>query len=122
MHLDILVYRKAVNKVESIQTEGMWIGVLDNVADMTNDMRFTIEPGDTILLCTDGIVEAIHKNYNKHKKDKLRNMFGTKKLIEILHEYGKLTPHTIVEKLLEELHSKYVCDDDVTLLALKRLE
>jgi len=43
-------------------------------------------------------------------------------LKDILCEYGKLTPNRVVDKLLEELRSKYLWDDDVTLLALKRLE
>jgi serine phosphatase RsbU (regulator of sigma subunit) len=57
LHQDILVYRVKTGVVESITTSGIWIGVLDDIGTLLEDASFTVDPGDVILLFTDGITE-----------------------------------------------------------------
>lgn len=57
LHQDILVFRAATHTVERIETRGVWIGVLEEMGRVLHDDRFELEPGDTMLLFTDGIVE-----------------------------------------------------------------
>ncbi|MBN2533860.1 MAG: AAA family ATPase [Spirochaetales bacterium] len=121
MHLDILIYRASANTVERIATNGVWIGLIDNIDSINKDRKFTMQPGDMLLLHTDGINEAWEKTWGKSKSGP-RKMFGVKKLAEMLCEYGNGSPGNMVEKLLYELREYYEWDDDITLVALKRLD
>jgi histidine kinase len=121
MHLDVLVYRALAKTVDRIATSGMWIGLIDNIDKINKDRKFTMQPGDMLLLYTDGINEAWEKTPGG-KRSGLRKMFDIKKLIEMLCEYGTVSPQNMVNKLLYELREHYEWDDDITLLALKRLD
>jgi len=57
LHQDILVYRARTRQVERVQTRGVWIGVLDDIAGLVEDDRLELSSGDTLLLFTDGLTE-----------------------------------------------------------------
>ncbi|HNV47237.1 MAG TPA: PP2C family protein-serine/threonine phosphatase [Spirochaetota bacterium] len=111
LHLDILVYRARDGAVESIPTEGMWLGIRPEIGEFTRDGSFQIDPGDVMLLYTDGVIEA---------KDVLGAQFGGAALARILAAHGRDDTRTILEKIIEQL-SLYRPDDDATLVILKRL-
>lgn len=57
-HLDLLVYRAVSDAVEALPTEGVWLGILDEIGALSSDRTLRLEPGDRLLLFTDGILEA----------------------------------------------------------------
>ena len=59
LHQDILVYRAAAGAVERVETRGMWIGPVDDIAPMLRDDTLELGHGDIVLLFTDGITEAM---------------------------------------------------------------
>jgi serine phosphatase RsbU (regulator of sigma subunit) len=59
LHQDVLVFRAASGEVERFETRGLWIGVVDDVSTLLDDDEFQLEPGDLLLLHTDGITETI---------------------------------------------------------------
>jgi predicted ATPase/serine phosphatase RsbU (regulator of sigma subunit) len=59
LHQDILVYRAAARAVERVETRGMWIGPVDDIAPMLRDDTLELAQGDIVLLFTDGITEAM---------------------------------------------------------------
>jgi len=59
LHQDILVYRAATRAVERVETHGMWIGPVDDIAPMLRDDTLELAHGDIVLLFTDGITEAV---------------------------------------------------------------
>lgn len=58
LHQDILVYRAATDTVETLPTDGMWLGLVDDVAPLLEDATFSLAPGDALVLHTDGVTEA----------------------------------------------------------------
>jgi histidine kinase len=59
LHEDILVHRVASNTVERLETRGVWIGLLEDIDGLVEDDSFEMDPGDVLLLYTDGITEAL---------------------------------------------------------------
>jgi serine phosphatase RsbU (regulator of sigma subunit) len=59
LHQDILIYRAATRAVERVETRGMWIGPVDDIAPLLRDDTLELASGDIVLLFTDGITEAM---------------------------------------------------------------
>ena len=111
-HQDIMIYRAAQQKVETITTAGTWIGLTSNIVSILKDYTIKIEPDDVILLFTDGITEAM---------DTEGTMYGYESLKESLLKHAEKPVETIIENILKEgLGHLNKQDDDITLLAVKR--
>lgn len=111
LHQDILIYRAGSKKLEAVESNGMWIGVVEDMKGMVEDAKIALKPGDVMLLYTDGITEA----WNRNSTDE---MFGEKKLIEILQKMGDHSSEDIKNKVLEELKD-YTTSDDFTIFIMK---
>jgi predicted ATPase/serine phosphatase RsbU (regulator of sigma subunit) len=59
LHQDILIYRADARAVERVETRGMWIGPIDDIAPLLRDETLQLTNGDIVLLYTDGITEAM---------------------------------------------------------------
>lgn len=57
-HEDILLCRSGASACERIATRGTWLGIVDDIGATTHDAELTLDPGDLLALCTDGILEA----------------------------------------------------------------
>ncbi len=57
-HEEMLVYRRASSRTEIIATSGTWLGVVPDVASVTNESSFTLDRGDVLVLFTDGVTEG----------------------------------------------------------------
>ncbi|MCP4104551.1 MAG: AAA family ATPase [Desulfobacteraceae bacterium] len=117
LHEDILVYRSETSEIEKLETDGMWIGMIDDVEGMMTDNEFYMEAGDTMLLYTDGITESIPKDA---KDDSDSDLFGDDRLNDILQQNGDRSCEEIRTEILTTLDN-YRCVDDITMVALKRL-
>jgi serine phosphatase RsbU (regulator of sigma subunit) len=119
LHQDIMVYRKRDGAVECIDTNGMWIGILDDLSGKVADGAFTMLEGDTLLLYTDGITEAWGKGTVKDLRGPDTQMFGVDRLKEIFRKTGDRSIDEIKNSILEAL-GNYTCNDDVTMILLRR--
>ncbi len=45
-HQNIIIFRKETGKIESIKTDGMWLGMVDDIADMVKDDELKLNVGD----------------------------------------------------------------------------
>lgn len=111
LHQDIIIYRSEKKEVELIETNGMWIGIMDEIGAMLDMQQLSLNPRDVMLLFTDGIVEATNEN---------KEMYSDKKLEQVFKELGHLPPKEIQDGILESL-SGYTCNDDVTMIIFKRV-
>lgn len=111
-HQDILIYRAATRRIEQIETRGVWLGVLPSIDDLLPEDQIRLEPGDIMLLFTDGITEA---------KVSKRKMLLTKGLVQLFEEAVKSSGSVegIITQLVEKT-SPFAIDDDLTLIAVKR--
>jgi serine phosphatase RsbU (regulator of sigma subunit) len=113
-HEDILVLRAAENKVESIATPGIWAGITNTPrSEALVDSSLTLAPGDTLLLYTDGALEAAAQSGEHFGIDRLRT--------ELL-----CAAHLPIPALLAQLQNTILSfqttqQDDITLLALRYL-
>ena len=73
-----------------------------------------LERGSTLLLYTDGIVEAANER---------QEMFGEHRLIHLMREHRRCSPKEICQAVLQEvqIHNRLVeYSDDKTLVVIKR--
>lgn len=113
LHQDILVYRFASAQVDIYHSKGRWIGMdMEIYSKKVNfeDQELFLAAGDTLLLYTDGIVEA---------RDSRGKMYGREALSEFLKSHGALSPAAIKKALLDEIKLHHV-QDDLTFLVIKK--
>jgi serine phosphatase RsbU (regulator of sigma subunit)/anti-sigma regulatory factor (Ser/Thr protein kinase) len=108
-----LPYHRHGNQVEEMRATGMPLGLMP---DMHYEEKETfLEPGDSILLYSDGLVEA-------HNAD--REMFSFPRLMQLVGESSGGTE--LIDFLLAQLATftgpGWEQEDDVTLVALQRCE
>ena len=60
-HTDLLVYRKKTASVERLPTDGLWLGLVEDLSPATRDHEVTLDPGDVALFHTDGVTEAANE-------------------------------------------------------------
>lgn len=115
LHQDIMVYRKNAKAVHLIETRGMWIGVEENIKGMFKNDDIHLDPGDIMMIYTDGVTEAILKESAGNA-----SMFGEEKLKQILRDRGEEKAEIIKCAIMDALE-QYRCADDTTFLVIKRL-
>lgn len=110
-HQDILVLRARTHRVERISTPGPWIGIRAHISDLARDERFQLEPGDVLVLYTDGVTEAMNAD---------GELFELERLCEALEEVPERTPAEIRDHLLVKVESwSAQTTDDITLLVAR---
>lgn len=112
-HEDILVLRAAKGEVESIATPGIWAGITNTPAtEAIVDSSLVLEPGDTMLLYTDGALEAAGQD----------DRFGIERLrAELLRTSGLPVPEVVSRLQHAVLSFQTEQQDDITLVALRYL-
>jgi len=110
LHEDILIRRAATGKVEAVETDGMWIGLEPDISQWLSTDTLKLEPGDCMVLFTDGITEAW---------DRDGNLFGDERLMRIIEESGDSPASEIHKNIITALES-WDKPDDVTLVVVRR--
>jgi sigma-B regulation protein RsbU (phosphoserine phosphatase) len=98
-------------QVHEVELTGLPLGVLgDSEYDEQSTM---LRHGDTVLLYTDGVVEAINGQ---------GEIFGYERLTQVLHAAEGLKPRALLAMLLHELRAWSGTDqaDDITMVILRR--
>ena len=113
-HQDIFVYRSEEKRVETVKTNGFWIGLKDDLRDAFDIGEFRMKDGDVILLHTDGVTELMNEK---------EEMFGQERLVESFQ--NSITANSDIEISLELILAdikKFSAefDDDLTLLLVRK--
>jgi serine phosphatase RsbU (regulator of sigma subunit)/ligand-binding sensor domain-containing protein len=111
LHQDIMIYRANQKTVELVETVGMWLGMTDQITNMLSEGQLVLHPDDCMLLYTDGIPEA---------RDNENKMYSEAKLATTFQDLGDLPAENIKNGIIQSLNG-YTCDDDVTLVLVKRI-
>lgn len=110
LHQDIYVFRAATGTVDVIETNGMWLGFMEDLGRLNRDFEFTLHVGDTLLLYTDGITEAMSPH---------GELFSNERLKQVFESLGGRDPEGIKRGILDAAN-EYTMKDDVTLFVMKR--
>ena len=111
-----LLYSARHGQVIDLHPKGIAIGLDREGALFSSQLetqKFTLQPGDILVLYTDGIVEG---------KDPSGNDFGDDRLHQLITETRELSAQEILNTILQDLqaHQKSAeQSDDITLLVLK---
>jgi serine phosphatase RsbU (regulator of sigma subunit) len=111
-HQDLLVWRQATGRVETVSNEGCWIGVVPDVGDSSPDSFVPLARGDAALFFTDGITEAANKE---------GEMYGEERLAAAFAPLATAAPAHAIRTLLAEV-ARFTARqaDDMTLVIVRR--
>lgn len=114
-HEEIIVVRTDGN-IELIDTMdlGFPVGLEEDIADFVSHVQVHLDPGDVVVLYTDGITEAVNVN---------KVYYGIERLCEVAKENRYKTAEEIRQAVIDHLRQhidKHKVFDDITLVVLKQ--
>ncbi len=107
-----LPYRRTTEGIDELWATGMPLGLMP---DMTyEEKETTLEPGETLLLSSDGLVEA---------HDRTGEMFSFPRIKSIMarHPGGAELLNVLLEELVTFTGPEYEQEDDISLVTVQRL-
>ncbi|WP_333231923.1 AAA family ATPase [Microcoleus sp. AT9_A2] len=114
-HEEIIVVRTDGN-IERIDTMelGFPLGLEEDIADFVSQIQVHLNPGDVVVLYTDGITEAVNIN---------KVYYGIERLCQVTKENRHKTAEEIRQAVIDHLLQhidKHKVFDDITLVVLKQ--
>jgi len=112
-HAPALVYQAASGQFIELESTGLPLGVIVPMQYPLGP-AITLQPGDLMLLATDGIIESF---------DKRGEQFGVQRLKQLIVKLARAPIQDVVRSIGREVELHYVGDsppDDLTVLALRR--
>lgn len=115
LHQSLLIFRSASKQVEELESQGVWLGITDEIQGMNEDCRVDFAPGDALLLYTDGLTEARRSE----------NMSSLLNLAPIMTRYqescrGQASSVAVTQDILA-LTQDCIIKDDISVVALRNL-
>lgn len=109
-HEDILVCRRS-GAIEQIETPGAWLAAVPDVSAMNVDRHLALDPGDTLVLFTDGITEAMNA---------ARDQFDLPRVIAAIERTRKQPVAAICDAILDDVKAFMEKQtDDLTLIVAR---
>jgi len=115
-HVPTLHFDSKSSKSAYLGVDGLGLGILRNklYENHVEEKTFTYQQGDTLVLFTDGIIEA---------KNHLGKQFGFERLRSLLEVYHEYSSKEIQAKLIDSLHhfvgGDGQIDDDYSMMVVK---
>jgi sigma-B regulation protein RsbU (phosphoserine phosphatase) len=105
------VLRRNSGLVERLDKGGMPLGILDDAA--FESARVVLDPGDWLLVFTDGLVEAVNGSDEE---------YGEQRMLNLLHASASVTPDQVLRRMMIDVDAFVGTTpqhDDITCLLMK---
>ncbi|MCA9875223.1 MAG: SpoIIE family protein phosphatase [Anaerolineales bacterium] len=116
-HNPPFIWRTASGEIEDLTTHGIVLGVLPAIE--LDECQTTLAPGDTLILYTDGVTEAVNEAYEEFGEERLKTA-----VIDTLSQNPAATAEELAGVILQTFQT-YVGampqSDDFTLVVIRRL-
>ncbi|MFZ5893201.1 MAG: SpoIIE family protein phosphatase [Myxococcota bacterium] len=110
-HEDLLLQRASTGKCEIFPAKGVWVGALRDIRAATEEQQVQLEPGDRIVLYTDGVIEAMDSHHQQ---------FGLDRVIALIEAHAHSDPATLCHSLVDAAQRfAIVQQDDITVVVLR---
>jgi sigma-B regulation protein RsbU (phosphoserine phosphatase) len=118
-HEELIVVRRAREtewEIERIDTFelGFAIGMQDDINDLVGQMTIELQPGDGVVLYTDGITEAINTAHAE---------YGLERLCAVIQQHWAAPAELIKQAIIADLRQhigQQVVFDDITVVVIKQ--
>jgi DNA-binding LacI/PurR family transcriptional regulator/serine phosphatase RsbU (regulator of sigma subunit) len=105
-HEPVILWHAGSRTTELVETEGTWLGLVADIRAATSDHELMVEPGDLLVLFTDGMTEA---------RNARGDLFGVDALRRIVEARADDPVERIHDALVEAVRGwSPVLPDDVT--------
>jgi phosphoserine phosphatase RsbU/P len=116
-HEPLVTVKRNTGQVRLSSPDGIALGMVgDEMFGFLEEQVVQLEPGDTAILYTDGVIEAM---------DEQANEYGQRRFFDFVAANRELSPQEIIEKALKDIEGfthGFPQHDDITLLAIRVLE
>lgn len=110
-HEDLIVYRADSQRCETIETQGTWLGAKADIGAQTHDRTLQLHHGDTLVLYTDGVTEAMNAHHEQ---------FDLPRLVKIVERTAIRPVQEILDAIFHEVDAwMQAQEDDVTALVIR---
>ena len=110
-HEEILVARAAGGPCERIETPGTWLGGMRDVSRVTRDSKLELQPGDLMVLYTDGVTEA---------RGRGGDQFGDR-LVTLIEESRGEPVEVVRDRVIDAVTAWQVeQEDDISVVVVRR--
>lgn len=109
-HQDVFIYRAQEDRVETLETSGLWLGLKEEIAHTLETRSFTLHDRDVLLILTDGITEATQNG----------TLFDTRGVRRVMERARGKSANDILASLLSEL-AHFEIKDDASVLVLRQI-
>jgi len=114
-HEQMIRFNSAENTSEILKGGGIALGMFPDIANLIVEQEAPLNPGDTILLYSDGIPEAWRNP---------KEIYGMDRLKEAVKNFGSLGNATAIRNAILQDVKAYIGDykqmDDITIIVVKR--
>ncbi|HOJ50581.1 MAG TPA: SpoIIE family protein phosphatase [Spirochaetota bacterium] len=112
-HPGAIYYNNKKDNFQELKTKGLFVGMFEDAWETYHEDKIQINPGDRIILYTDGIIEA---------RDKHGVQYGIKRLEEVV-KFSYALPPDIMSKMIindvREFAKDGYINDDMSVLVIE---
>jgi sigma-B regulation protein RsbU (phosphoserine phosphatase) len=111
-HEEIVLWRHAEQRCERVPTPGPWLGTLSNIEALAVNSSLRLAPGDTMVLYSDGITEAM---------DAGRKQYGLQRLCAEVERLHAAPVTELRDQIIDSVMRWQATQrDDLTLMVIRK--
>lgn len=115
-----LIYRKKSGEIETLESRGFLVGIIEDSSLNQESIAFHLNSGDLLIFYSDGITEAENVKPDKFS-DRHKHMYGRHRFEELIKEHSHLSPEQLIKVAVHAVEQwQYQQTDDITLLIMQK--